>query len=444
MGHVNALRLSDRAVQLAAFLATRSTPTQALPASEVATIIGSRRHAPAVILELQVAGLVHSVKNFLLPCDAILEFTAQYAGGAGATVETSVAATQADALAPNAAVSTPSALSTAQPEDLRTRQRDLILASGSFNARSARRVSSFPEGEAYETSNPVTDSVSDTNNYLYNNIHIPAPVRSEDRASVGNQPGTAEIENRIYSNSRNRKRIYADSGVVYTPPARVDRQAMAKMRAKRVAAGHTTGIVTIALADEAEAVRAYGVAVAYEELLGVYLGKPTLRYLKGRVAPGQPNYANWARAASVADELGMDYATFVRSQFWAFDAWYNRPPKPQELGSRGGAQSSGERARQYLEAIAAGTVTAGGNILGKQRQIVDTTTSRGRAAVKVDSSVKFRHSEQQLRALMRNYDVDEEQALRTFAKGATAYVYFDRDWLKQNQTYQRLVAAGEI
>jgi hypothetical protein len=220
---------------------------------------------------------------------------------------------------------------------------------------------------------------------------------------------------------------------------------MAKDRAKRVAAAHTTSSsVTIALGEEADAAKAYGVAVAYEEQLGVYLCKPTLRYLKGRVAPGQPNFGVWQRAAAIADELGMDYATFVRSQFWAFHAWYNRAPKPQELCSRQSNQAAPERARQFLAAIANGTVDARTPVIGKQREIVDTTTARGRAASRVDSDTKFRHSEQQLRTLMKNFGVDEEQAIRTFAKGATASVYFDRDWLKQNTTYQRLVAAGEI
>lgn len=456
MGHMDQLRFSDRARQLVAWVTGRANPLQAFSSAEVPAIVGSRRHTNSVISELQNAGLLQAVANFLLPNSAILEFTSQCAGSAGEDVETAAGLSHAAvALSPSGQTGTPSALSiSTQPEDLRVRQRALVLGSARSAVGRQPRVSSFSEGEALETANTCSSdlsltqvdldlsNISDAGAYVAKNM-----PRSEPTEIT---LGITKNSRRIYADSRIDIDVYTESGeriytnsAVYTKP-KADKQAMAKQRAKRVVAAHVTAPISLSLSDETDTAKAYGVAVAYEELLGVYVCKPTLRYLKGRVAAGQPNFANWVRAAEVADELGMDYVTFVRAQFWAFDAWYHRAPKPQELGSRTSAQSSAERARQFLDAVASGIVSASANILGKQREIVDTTTARGRAAVKVPQSTKFQHSEHQLRTLMKNFEADEEQVLRTFAKGATASVYFDRGWLQQNSTYQRLVAAGEI
>lgn len=459
MSHTQQLGFSVRARQLGAWIASRSNPTQVFPTAEVPTVIGSRRHAQATILELQNAGFLQAVSNFLLPNPSILEFTSQCVGSAGLDVEpAAVHDIPVATLCPSGQTGTPSALnlSAAQPEDLRLRQRALVLGSARSAVGRQPRVSSFPEGEALETTNSGISNTNHSKDIINKYSSAPARVMGQGPASANPKTDLGESKNsrRIYADSRIDTSVYTDSGKrIYNPgnvkpavyTAKVDKQSLAKERAKRVAASHTTAApLTLSLSAETSAAAAYGVAVAYEELLGVYLGKPTLRYLKGRVAPGQPNFSNWARAAAVADELGLEYAMFVRAQFWAFDAWYNRAPKPQELGSRTSAQSSAERARQFLDAVAAGTVDANKNILGKQREIVDTTTPRGRAAVKVPQSTKFQHSEHQLRTLMKNFEADEEQVLRTFAKGATASVYFDRQWLQQNPTYQRLVEAGEL
>jgi exonuclease V gamma subunit len=224
---------------------------------------------------------------------------------------------------------------------------------------------------------------------------------------------------------------------------------VAKAQARRVIASHTTSPVALSLGGEADSSRAYGIAVAFEELFGVFIGKPTLRFLKGH-ALGQfhqhQNFAHWLRAANIADELGVGYLTFIKAQFWAFNAWYGRAPKPHELGSRTGKNDSAERVRQFLEAVASGTVDPERAIQSKTREVVDTTTARGRstARTKVDPALKAQHSEAQLRSLMKNYAMSEEDIFRTFAKGANAYVYFDRKWMLDHPTYQRLRAAGEL
>ena len=45
---------------------------------------------------------------------------------------------------------------------------------------------------------------------------------------------------------------------------------------------------------------------------------------------------------------------------------------------------------------------------------------------------------------MRGHQASEEQILKVFAKGNQAVLYFDPRWLAQNETYQRLRAAGEL
>lgn len=204
--------------------------------------------------------------------------------------------------------------------------------------------------------------------------------------------------------------------------------------------------VAVSLGQEVSSLKAYGIATTYERHLGEYLHRPALKYITGRVAPGQPNYTNWARAAVVADALGVDYEIFMRAQFWAFDQWFSRAPKPQELGSTKSEKSAVERTRMFLEEVRTGAVDPARPILSKQRSIDDTTTARGRqrAATTTTRTVKFEQAERTLRAFMKNYDATEEEVLRLFARGNQASTYFDREWLKQNPTYQRLVADGQL
>ena len=134
-------------------------------------------------------------------------------------------------------------------------------------------------------------------------------------------------------------------------------------------------------------------------------------------------------AVSMATDLGVSFETFVKAQFYCFDKWYSRNPKPHEICT----PKAPGRVETYLREVDSG-------VTSKDR----TVTSKVMAAPKISKDVKFASSERQLRTLMKNWNLSEEDVFRKFATGLYVFQYFDREWLRQNATYQRLKAAGEV
>jgi hypothetical protein len=163
--------------------------------------------------------------------------------------------------------------------------------------------------------------------------------------------------------------------------------------------------------------KAYALALAYEDQLGVYRNQPTLKYLKGIVRPGDRSYDVWLRAAIQADQLGVSYKFYVKAQFYWFDEWFSRAPKPYEMASFKTKLNSKERVRLYEQEISKGQANPDRKVLG-----------RVRTAPKISQSVRFTQSARQLASLMKNYEATEEEILKVFAKGKQAALYFDRGW----------------
>ena len=124
----------------------------------------------------------------------------------------------------------------------------------------------------------------------------------------------------------------------------------------------------------------------------------------------------------------MSYELYIRAQFDFFDRAFARAPKVHQLGS----QKAVQRAREYVALRDAGKVP--------DRDV----RGRVRRAPRVSENARFKHCEKQLQILMQNYGASEEEILRNFATAENAKLYFDREWLRQNPTYQRLKSAGEL
>lgn len=262
--------------------------------------------------------------------------------------------------------------------------------------------------------------------FSQNSVKKPAlPKRSRKQEDTQEKSGEGRLLGRISSKNPS---ILAQKAAV----------------AKRVI---STGPIRVSLGDETDNAKAFAIASAYEELLGIYIFKPALRYVKGKVSPGSPCFGNWLAAANLADECEIDYFTYVKAQFFAYHTWYSRAPKPQELATYRSNCNAKNRVKLYLNAIDSGLISAETNIVGKQSKIIDTTTKQGRKAARseIPESVRFRNSENQLRQLMKNYDVSAEKILKVFAKNQEiSQLFFDSDWLHQNETYRQLLSAGEI
>jgi hypothetical protein len=190
--------------------------------------------------------------------------------------------------------------------------------------------------------------------------------------------------------------------------------------------------VTVVLADEADSGKAYEMAAEYEAALKIYRKKPFLKVFKTRVLSEQAHKV-LLRAANFAEELDVDYETYMKAQFWAMHEWFKRPPKLHQIASFKTKVPAKERVKLYLKATRQGQFNS-------KREI----RSLSRPAPKVSLSVRFQNSERQLRRLMKNYGESEEKILCRFASKRTSYTYFDREWLRENPTYQRLLQEGRI
>jgi len=189
--------------------------------------------------------------------------------------------------------------------------------------------------------------------------------------------------------------------------------------------------------------RAYGLAVAYEQLLGVYQYNPTLKYLKGVVSETSTNFRHWLAAADIADSVGIGYPQFVKSQFWWFDKNFRRAPKPHQLSGKG-VVSAAIRTQLYFDAVTSGEIAAEKNIVGNSHGTVDDIPRFGvsgkRLAHKtlVPKAVRFSNSERALRTFMKNYNTTAEEVFLRFAVGEYAAQYFDLQWLRQHPVYKQL------
>ena len=430
---LNAVTWSPRLQRLALWI-QHNHRSQFTPA-ELAIAIGSRRHANETIVEGTKVGLLRRVGNLLLSCAGFVESVPIRAPEAAGQVVVEPSPPPASDslnskansfrgptfLAPNVA-----ALQLERLQHKRTEYNNV-------DSRIDRNCNSR-----------IADS---------GNSRIDKSVNSRIAISVDSRIAEGGVSEYPFSEGKRDTEETRDQRV------REEEEVKITSKASRTRRARTTGTTPRQLQLKAQvrsiirtggtqappdSMRAYGLAVAYERALATYTNQPGLRYLKGRVAPGEPNWGNWLRAAQVADDMGVDYDTFVRAQFWAFDRWYSRAPKPQELGSTRSEQNAGERVRQFFEAAERGEVDVERRIVGLQRSVIDTTTARGRrkANISVPRDQRFAYAQRQLHTLMRNYDCSEEQILRTFCTKPGAY--FDREWLQENPTYRRLLAAGEV
>lgn len=186
------------------------------------------------------------------------------------------------------------------------------------------------------------------------------------------------------------------------------------------------------LAVEADNGRIYAMAAIYEDQLQRYKNNPYLRAFRGNMLSERVRQ-RLLDAALLAEEVGVSYETYVKAQFWAFDRWYNSKPNIHNLCAKKGKVPSKKRVQLYLEAVRREEVVAEAYIHGPTRP-----------TPKVSLSARFQNSENQLRRFMKNYNATEEEILCRFATRETANLYFDREWLRENETYQRLLREGRL
>ena len=241
-----------------------------------------------------------------------------------------------------------------------------------------------------------------------------------DSLSIFNSNKTKLIHNNIYNIARARSKN--------STKKLSKKQLELREKAKKIIKSSKNDKRQIVKMDVYEQ-KANAIALVYEHYLGIYTNNKTLKYLKESVTKKEPMYKTWLRAAKQADDLNVSYNFYMKAQFFYFDKWYSRCPKPYEIASYKSKNNANERVRLFeLE----NNKNKNYEVIGKVRR------------AKISKQAIFAQSSRQLIVLMRNYDKSEREILKKFGRKSQAKYYFDYEWLKQNRTYQQLKASGEL
>lgn len=311
-------------------------------------------------------------------------------------------------------------LSTAKTQFLETANTQFLENANTANHAKSLTISKCPKSLAApyleETSSPKESA--DDEEILLNNNTLSLPEKI-NRAS-GQAGARSKLRTKAAAAGKQRK--------LDTLKERAKQYARVKQdTGTSPLQGAETGFVPDNAEDSA---RAHSMAVAYESAMQEYRNNRFLKVFKGSPLLYEKTYGYLLRAAQFADELGVDYETYIKAQFWAMHEWYKRSPKLHHIASFKSKVPSKERVTLYLAAIRKGAVSAERQVRGISRR-----------APRVSLSVRFQNSERQLKRLMKTYQETEEQILCRFA---TTSSYFDREWLMANDTYRRLSAEGRI
>lgn len=267
----------------------------------------------------------------------------------------------------------------------------------------------------------------------YDEEDIPKGYLSEEVTHI-------QTEKRSLSNNiLNRVRARSTERANKSKQGKLSKTEALKQRAKELAEAKARGEqtarpkpITTTLQDEADWARIQAIACEYEQALRLYKHNPYLKWQKNGIPP-RGAYTTLLQAANIADDLGVDYATYVKAQFWALDKWARREPSLRDLALTNTKYPSAERVKMYLAEVKKGSVNPERNVC-----------SPVRPAPEVSVEARMLQSERQLQRFMKNYGESEEQILCRFARGRSANLYFDREWLLENETYQRLMAEGKL
>ena len=172
----------------------------------------------------------------------------------------------------------------------------------------------------------------------------------------------------------------------------------------------------------------------YEDALRAYKG-PTVdiyHIYPDRIAEGSVHYKTLERAVLFAKELDVDFKTYIKALFYIHDKWWNKAPSTREVADYKTKVPAKERVARYLAELTSGEAKKEVKVVGAVKKVI------------IPQSVKSRNSELQMKSFMKNHGMSEEEVLTTFAKGTDAFLYFDAEWLRLNETYVRLRREGKI
>ena len=169
----------------------------------------------------------------------------------------------------------------------------------------------------------------------------------------------------------------------------------------------------------------------FEEANAVYKGR-FIRVFDTRIESGSNAYILLKRAVTFADKLEVPYDVYVKGIFYTCDKYWNRAATIKDLAAYRTKITSEDMVRQYLADIEENKSVSTARVVAPARNI------------EIPKRVSYRQSEVQLRKLMHNYNMSEEEIIEKFCGGLYGFLYFDKDWLLSNETYCRLKEEGRV
>ena len=245
--------------------------------------------------------------------------------------------------------------------------------------------------------------------------------------------GVEHSEHELHGASHRSPSSQSDQGdhFKHRDPSITRARARSKSRAKKTSKlaekkARALAAIKAKKQGDPEHAKALAMARAFEAQVQVYKHQPHLKLFQTLSTQMR---SKMLAACRIADAAGVDYETYVKAQFYCFDKWFSRCPKPHEIST----EKSKERLQIYTADVNQGAVPADRETVGREMPLPV-----------IPREVKDAQAERTLRTMMRQWGATEEEILRQFATGPTKYSYFDRDWLSRNTTYQQLKAAGEV
>lgn len=164
-------------------------------------------------------------------------------------------------------------------------------------------------------------------------------------------------------------------------------------------------------------------AFAYETALGDYLHKKALTFFRKLYTKGLDKrtltYMN--KAVRIAKKHEVDYATYVKSQFYWFDRWFKRYPKVFEICSTKSKFPAEVRLVEYLK-------------LKQVNQVPSEVSSPVLPSEKLSSEKIDKINQSRFNELLNAWGMSKEETFKTFALSGV----FDPCWLKKQPLYQEL------
>lgn len=161
--------------------------------------------------------------------------------------------------------------------------------------------------------------------------------------------------------------------------------------------------------------------LVYEKELSSYRRRP-IKIFRFRFANLHPSYIHYKRAVELADLCNCDFKTYIKTQFYFFDKWFARHPRPHELYGQKKFPTS-----ERIEVYKANHPAEVKNVAIEQP---------------INMEELNRLSNQILQDLMKEYHASDMQIIQMF--GAPEVGVFDYRWVKQNPTYRTLVGSNQL